>query len=667
MAESNTRKESVSSTEPRTEIQVESEAVREELGRVLSSSAFQSSERLRNFLQYSVERTIVGCGDLIKEYSVGTEVFGRSPTFDPRLDTIVRTEARKLRARLARYYETEGKDDRVRIEFRKGSYAPVFRPWEPESADAPHQITDLGTVPPEPPREEAALVETLTVLPQPPAGTHQEAIIAWIAAASLVIATVAASTWIVVSSRRPPASASKSPSIVVLPFLNLSDDPNEKNDDFLSDGLTDELIDSLGRVPGLRVVARTSAFQYKNKSADIRSIGRNLSVRSVLEGTVRKSGNHLRITAELDDAESGYRVWSESYDKEFKDALAIQREISRAITYALGVQLSGNRFPDGFQTGAVPVSAAAHQAYLRGRFFWDKLTMNDIKTAISYFEQALSIDPNYAEAYEGLAHCYAQIPVFSGTPPPEVIGKIREAASKALALDESLGEAHVDLAMAADYDFDWDRAEAEFKKGIELNPANAVAHRLYSSHLITIGRVDEAVKEDKQALDLDPVSPFTAQGYARSLYFARRYDEAIEQFRKALALNPNFRLAHWGLGNTYFIHGMYRQGMAELVENQLPDDPSAACRLGYAYAITGKVAEVRKILAELDTAKGSSPRDRDIARVYIGLGDKDRAFEYLRKSVAQKEGYIYLKADPVYDSLRSDPRFTDLVRRMHLM
>jgi len=663
MPEPNGPQESVTSAEP----QVDSESIRKELDRVVSSTVFQTSERLRNFLRYTVEQTIQGHGDLIKEYSVGTEVFGRAPSFDPRLDTIVRTEARKLRSRLGRYYETEGKDNPLRIEFRKGSYAPLFRLAEAGEVATP--IPDLGTGPPEAPREEAPAVESHAAsLPTARADRRK---IAWLGAVIAAILASAAVIWLMQSNRRPQAASTESPSIVVLPFLNLSDDQNDKHDDFLSDGLTDELIDSLGRVPGLHVVARTSAFQYKNKTVDIRKIGRDLNVRSVLEGTVRKSGNRLRITAELDDTANGYRVWSQSYDKELKDALSIQREISRAITSALGVHLSGNRFPNGidaFQMSATPVSAEAHQAYLRGRFFWDKLDMKDINTAIGYFQQALSIEPKYAEAYEGLAHCYAQIPVFSNTPPPELIPKIRDAATKALELDGSLGEAHLDLAMAFDYDFDWDQAEAEFKKGLELNPGDAVAHRLYSIHLITIGRVDEALREDNTGLDLDPVSPFMEQGLARSLYFARRYDEAIEQYHKALALDPNFRLAHWGLSTTYFVSGKYSQGMAELLEaNHLSDDPSAQGRLGYGYALTGKTAEARKILAELDRAKSGSVRFRDLARIYIGLGDKDRAFEYLRKSVSQKEGYIYLKADPLYDPLRSDPRFTELLRRMHLM
>ena len=636
-----------------------SESIREELEKIVSSPAFQSSERLRSFLRYTVEQTILGRGDLIKEYSVGTQVFGRSPSFDPRLDTIVRTEARKLRSRLTRYYMTEGKEDPLRIEFRKGSYAPLFR--IPAIVEQTTPIPDLGIGPPEPARKDPASIE-------PEEKRRKFRTVLSLLAVAMVIPLCIASVWVIQSSRRATSLAG-SPSIVVLPFLNLSDDKGDKNNDFLSDGLTDELIDSLGRVPGLHVVARTSAFQYKDKIVDIRKIGRDLNVRGAIEGTVRKSGNRLRITAELDDTVNGYRVWSQSYDKELKDALEIQREISHAITSALGVRLSGNGFlhRDGFQASG-PVNPEAHQAYLRGRFFWDKLNTKDIRTAIGYFEQAIAIEPDYAEAYEGLAHCYAQIPVFTDTPAPEVIPKIRDAASKALSLDSSLGEAHLDLAMAFDYDFDWDQAEKEFKNGMDLNPGDAVAHRLYSVHLITTGQLNEALKEEKIALDLDPVSPFMAQGMGRSLFFARRYDEAIEQYRKALMLDPNFRLAHWGLGTTYIVNGMYPQGLAELLEaSRLSDDSSAAGRLGYAYAVTGNTAAAQKILADLEHSKGGSIRSRDIARIYLGLGDKSRAFEWLGKSVDRKVAYLYLKADPVYDPLRADRRFTELLRRMRLI
>ena len=384
----------------------------------------------------------------------------------------------------------------------------------------------------------------------------------------------------------------------------------------------------------------------------------------------RRREDRLRITAELDDTANGYRVWSQSYDKELKDALSIQREISGAITSALGVHLSRNGFLrrlDGFQNEAA-VNPEAHQAYLRGRFFWDKLNTKDIKTAISYFEQAIVLEPDYAEAYEGLAHCHAQIPVFTDTPASEVIPKIRDAALKALSLDSSLGEAHLDLAMALDYDFDWDRAEQEFKKGMELNPGDAVVYRLYSIHLITTGQLHEALKEEKIALDLDPVSPFMAQGMGRSLFFARRYDEAIEEYRKALALDPNFRLAHWELGTTYIVNRMYTEGLAELLEaSGLSDDSSAAGRLGYVYAASGDTAAARKILTDLEHSKTGSIRARDIARIYVGLDDKDRALEWLGESVDRKVAYLYLKADPVYDPLRSDRRFTELLRRMRLI
>jgi TolB-like protein/Tfp pilus assembly protein PilF len=646
--------------------------VRRELEKVLSSGAFQTSERLKNFLRYTVEQSIQGRADRIKEYSVGTDVFGRSASFDPRLDTIVRTEARKLRSRLATYYATEGKDDSLRIEFRKGSYAPFFRNpvfENPESDAAQPETSSLLIEPVPPPPDPSPDIADTKPLAHPANPTGRKIplnLAVWAALACLAVIT---GSLIWYSHSRSSSPGGNNPSIAVLPFLNLSDDQHGRDDDFLSDGLTDELIDSLGRVPGLHVIGRTSAFQYKGQTADIRKIGRDLNVRNLLAGTVRRSGKQLRITAELDDTITGYRVWSESYDREFKDALSIQREISQSITSALGVRLSAGRLQllDGSSPAAKPLNPEAHQAYLRGRFFWNKLNTADINRAIGYFQQALSIEPNYALAYEGLAHCYTQIPVFTTVLPTEVIPKIRSAALKALELAPTLGEANLDLAVAYDYDFAWSDAEREFRKGLELNPGDAVAHRLYAVHLITTGQLDQAIEENKIGLNLDPVSPFMAQGLARAYYFARRYDLAIEEYRRALTFDPNFRLAHWGLGAAYISNKMFPQGIAEMRQMLRFDvDASAASRLGYTYAVTGDVTAARKLLTEMLQSKYGPLRGHDVARVYIGLGDNAHAFEWLKKAVDEKEGYLYLKVDPAYDPLRADPRFEELLRKMGL-
>ncbi len=408
-------------------------AVLAQLEKILLSRTFRSAEGQKNFLRYAVERTIEG-QDCIKEYSIATQVLGRAESFDPRKDSIVRVEARKLRARLVKYYEEEGEQDQVRIEFLKGSYVPVFSNAVPDAA---------AVLAPEETESIPAPIPEVSVTPAVASKSFPVRNIT-IAASLLIMAGLV--YLVVVRSKPDPVSTASS--IVVLPFANLGDD---KTDESFSDGLTEELIDSLARVPGLHIVARNSAFQYKGKPTDVRKIGKELNVRTVLEGSVRKEGRRVRITAQLDDASTGYHLWSASYEKEMKDILAIQSEISQAITSSLGMQLAGKNATDGSKIplGDSPaLNPEAYQDYLHGLAFLNKRNAEDVRTAMGYFQQAIGKDPNYALAYLGLAHSYANIPIYAAIPSREAASQIREAASKALASDSTLGEAHFDLALA---------------------------------------------------------------------------------------------------------------------------------------------------------------------------------------------------------------------------
>jgi TolB-like protein/Tfp pilus assembly protein PilF len=631
------------------------EVIRQELDKILSSQTFRSAEGQRNFLRYAVEQAVLGRGDQLKEYSVGTEVFGRGESFDPRLDTIVRTEARKLRSRLAKYYEEEGAQDAIRIDLPKGSYAPSFRS-APAAAGAEAQETETKEA-----EVKIAPESPLAAVPQPSTPWRK---IGFMAAAIALVALA------IITARllwRGAGPSTETPSVAVLPFVNMSDD---KQDEFFSDGLTEELIDSFARVPGLHVVARTSVFQYKGKPIDVRKIGRELNVLTVFEGSVRKYGDRLRITAQLNDATNGYHLWSQSYDRELKDTLAIQREISQAITAALGMKLAPASAggSNGLLNGAAPLQPEAYQDYLKGRYFLDKYTAEGNKTALGYFEQAIAKDPNYAPAYVGLANCYADEPVYAALP-LDAIPKIREAASKALQIDPALGEAHIDLALAFQYDTNWPAAAEEFKQGLRLSPGSAEAHRRYASYLDNIGRVDEGLAESRTALELDPVSPYMAQGLARALFHMHRFDDSIREYQKALALEPNFGRTRQGLGRAYLFKGSYAEGLRETQKalQIMGDDSVMMSQLGYAYAVTGNTAEARRILDSfLEKFKHGGFSARAITEVYIGLKDRDRAFEWLRKAVDQKEVNVYLKTEPVYDTLRSDPRFADLLRRQGL-
>lgn len=626
-------------------------AVETELDQILASQAFQGSQRPGAFLRYVVEQTLQGNADQIKEYCIATAVFGRKESFDPRLDPVVRVEATKLRSRLAAYYENEGRQDPIRIELPKRGYVPTFR----EGASAARTDEPAFAVAENYPEASTTAVKEVR-------GNRKRLV--WIVA-GVGCMCLAAFALTFAWNKTGPAPDSKS--IAVLPFSNVGGD---KEDEYFNDGLTDELIASLGRVPGLRVVARGSAFQFKNKTYDVREVGRKLNVRTVLEGSVRKFGTRLRITVHLDDGTNGYRIWSDIYERDSKDVLAIQREIAQGLVNSLGIEFGGNNWTADSRRSGTSINPEAYQAYLKGLFFWNKNTSSSIRTAIDYFNQALAKDPNYAPIYTGLGRCYTALPVFTATPSMEVVPKIREVASKALALDPTFGEAHLQLGEAAFLEYRWVEAERELKQALELSPGDAVVHRWYSYYLGRMGRNEEELSQTLAAQELDPVSPYLAEGVARSYVDLRRYDEAIEQYKKALTLDPNYLMLLRGLAMTYVFHGDYDKGI-ELLERVAPlnkEDVSINGELGYAYGASGRRAAAEKMAATLlEAAKSRKARPMRVAQVYIGLGDRDHAFEWLLKAADEHEIALGPRNDVMLDSLRSDPRFTELLRRMKLL
>jgi len=652
------------------------ESIQEELERILSSRTFHAAEGQKRFLRFAVEYTIAGRPHEVKEYTVGVEVFGRGQAFDPRLDNIVRAEARKLRSRLAKYYISEGEHDSVRIEFPSRGYVPAFREVDLSRVETPEEPV-LATMEPEESRVavEANLLEqpkealskaddSNSVVPAHPARPWLRFV--------LVILVAFVITGVVIYAARQGWSSTRSlpgnPSVAVLPFRNLGD---TKDESFI-DGLTDELINSLGRVQGLNVVARRSAFQFRNNTLDIREIGKKLNARTVLEGSVRIYGNRLRITAELDDTSNGYRIWSDSYDRDSKDALFVQQDISRAIVTALGAEFTRDGSANLLKFSPAKIAAVnadAYQDYLRGVYFWNKQTSDSIQVAIGYFEQAIAIDPGYAPAYSGLARCYVNLPAFTRVRAREILPKITEIARKDLELDSSLAEPHMALAYVSFLSYDWARAETEFKKGLELGPGDAVAHRWYVTYLTNAGRLQEALAESEKSPQLDPVSPYMLDGPAFVLYLMRRYDEVIEQSKKVLALDPQFGFAHLRIGAAYLQKRMYPEAIAELqvARRQMRNSPVPAAELAYTYAVSGDVRKAREILRGFleESTRGPFPPD-PIAKVYIGLGDTDRAFEWLGKAVEARDFGLNLKAEPIYDSLRSDPRYEQLLERANL-
>jgi TolB-like protein/Tfp pilus assembly protein PilF len=634
--------------------------VREQLAKILSSRTFRSAEGQRAFLRYAVEEVLAGRGPQIKEYLIGVEVFHRGESFDPRLDPIVRTQARKLRAKLDKYYETEGALDSLRIDFLKGAYLPSFR-----------SLAAVSAFPSEPVVPKPEVSEPVAASSAPPPDSHWYEWSWKSAALLLLVLVVAEGAWALLQRFRqgPPENRFGEPSasLLVMPFVNLGEN---HDDEFLSDGLAEDLIDSLGQISGLRVVARNSAFRFKGRNPGLKEIADTLHVRTVLEGAVRKSGDRLRITAHLLDVSNGYQLWSGVYDRESPDVRAIKREIVQSMTNVLGLSLPA-RIRESQTKSALNASVSnpgAYQSYLKGLYFWNKLTVPGLKAAMEYFEEAIAADPSFARAYVALADSYVLAPQVDTAPPPELVSRIKAAALKALELDSTLGQAHIDLAICAEYDFDWETAEKEFRTGLTLDPGNAVAHLWYAKLLALKGRKPEVLAQRLIAAQLDPVSPYTVQSVGGYFSVMGHYDEAIDHFENALALEPGFGLAHQGLGVAYLMKHEPGKAIEELqLANRLMRGPRRLGVLGYALGLSGRTKEAGKILQDLlDQSKREQVPASAIAHVYIGLGDKDRAFEWMSKAVDQKDLGLTLQWDSLYHDLRSDPRYTELLRRMKL-
>jgi eukaryotic-like serine/threonine-protein kinase len=459
-------------------------------------------------------------------------------------------------------------------------------------------------------------------------------------------------------------------SIAVLPFANVGGDPNTE---YLSDGVTESLADSISQLPNLAVIASSSMFRYKGRDADPQTVGRELRVRAVLTGRMTQRGDSLLITAELVDVENNHRLWGGQYDRKMSDVLALQSEISREISEQLRLTLTGEQ--EKRLTKHYTESTEAYQAYLKGRYYWNKRTGNDLKKAIEYFNQAIATDPSYALAYAGLADCYIVIPNYADVSAQDAYTKAKNAALKALELDESLAEAHTSLGgIKSDYEWDFPAAEKELKRAIELNPNYATGHHWYAEYLSAMGRHQEAIAEIKRAQQLDPLSMIISFVVGDTYLKARQYDSAIEQFRKTIEMDKTFSRSHRYLGKAYIEKGMYEQAITEFqTANILAGlDPEKAAKrakvLRDAYAAVGPQGFWRK---QLDILKEESEHENvspyNIASVYARLSDLNQALTWLEKAYHDHDAYlVYLKIDPEFDRFRSDPHIIDLMRRIGL-
>jgi DNA-binding winged helix-turn-helix (wHTH) protein/tetratricopeptide (TPR) repeat protein len=451
-------------------------------------------------------------------------------------------------------------------------------------------------------------------------------------------------------------------SLAVLPFANLSDNPNLE---YLSDGITESIINSLSQLPQLKTMARSTVFRYKDQKIAPLEAGRDMRVRSVLVGRVLQSGDSLNISTELVDVMDGSQIWSEQYNRQFLNILAAQEEISREVSEQLRLKLTTEerrRFAKRYTE-----NIEAYHLYLKGRYFWSKYTKEGVDRSIEYYQQAIAADPVYALAYAGLAEAYYALST-TYLPPREAMPKARAAVMKALEIDGTLSEAHSTLGMIGMlYDWDWAEAERAYQRAIEFSPRNAIAHQRYGMYLDMMGRFDEGLAEMKLAQELDPLSLPTNVNIGVTYYLMGQYDRAIAQYKSALEMDPSFSLAHHHLAQVYTIQGRFPEALEEFQNAKLLEEsPFALGHLGRIYAMMGKRSEALKILDRLkELSKQSYVSPYRLTMIYAALGEMDRAFEWLEKAYLDRsEELAWLNIFPVPGNLRSDPRFTDLLRRI---
>jgi TolB-like protein/Tfp pilus assembly protein PilF/DNA-binding winged helix-turn-helix (wHTH) protein len=454
-------------------------------------------------------------------------------------------------------------------------------------------------------------------------------------------------------------------SLAVLPLEDLSPD---RSQEYLSEGLTDELITDLAKIPSLRIISRTTTMQYKGTHKPLPEIARELNVDALVEGTMLRSGNRLRIRVQLIQASTDQHLWAEAYDRDVNDVLALQSEVASSIAGQIKLEVAPQQ--QAKASAARAVNFDAYSAYLKGRYEWNKRTAEDLKKSIQYFQEAIERDPGYAEGHEGLAEAYSVLSEYDVLAPGESYPKARAEAVKALELDPSLSEAHATVAtVKEEYEWDWPGAGREFQLAVELGPGSATAHQWYGEYLLRVGRIEEGLAQMRQALQLDPGSPLMNAELGGDLYWARQYDQAIQQLRKAIEMEPRFAYAHSWLGFAYEQKGMRKEAIEEFQKAvALSGGSGFRAALGYAYGRAGRATEARKISDDLTrraTQVYVSPYD--MAVLYVGLGEKEQALKSLERAFAVREPALdLLKIEPALDPLRTDPRFSLLVRRVGL-
>src|SRR5213083_2396858 len=463
----------------------------------------------------------------------------------------------------------------------------------------------------------------------------------------------------------PIASTIPQKSIAVLPFESLSE---EKSNAYFAEGVQDEILTRLAKVADLKVISRTSTQHFKSTPENLPQIAKQLGVAHILEGSVQKASDQVRVNVQLINAMTDAHLWADTYDRKLTDIFAVESEIAKTITDTLQARLTGS---EQHALAARPTeNTEAHQLYLKGRFFWNKRTGNDLKKSIDYFQQAIAADPNYALAYAGVGDAYVFLPGYTAGAPRDCYPKAMAEAKKALELDNTLAEAHTTLALAIwYYDFDFSQANREFQRAIELNPNYATGHQQYGNNTLSaLGRFVDAIAEGKRAVELDPLSLVINADLGMNYYYARRYDEAITQLRKTLEMDPGYYYAHVDLGQVFAAKRAFDEAISEYQKARaLNDDPFVLGLLGHAYASSGNKSEALKILEQLkEVARQRYVSLYSFAIVYLALGDKQGALRWLEQCYQDRAGADigWIRVDSLVDPLRGDPRFEALAEKI---
>jgi TolB-like protein len=454
-------------------------------------------------------------------------------------------------------------------------------------------------------------------------------------------------------------------SIAVLPFDNLSRDPDNA---YFAEGVQDEILTRLAKVADLKVISRTSTQRFKSAPSDLRDIAKQLGVMNILEGSVQKANDQVRVNVQLINAMNDSHLWAEIYDRKLTDIFATESDIAKTIAETLQAKLTGSE--KTAMSKEPTANSEAYELYLKGRFYWNKRRGADLLKAIDYFNQAIAKDPNYALAYSGLADSYLLLPPYGAAAPKDSVPQAKVAVKKALELDDTLAEAHASSArIISGFDFDSIKAIAEFKRALQLNPNYATAHHWFGSGpLLALGQFDESIAEAKRSIELDPLSLINNADFGNDYYYARRYDEAIAQLRQTVEMEPRFYLARYYLGQALQAKGQLFEAIAEYRRAaEVNDDPFVLALLGQAYARVGQQAEANKILAQLNQeAKSRYVGAYGLGLIFLGLGDKNRAMDELERAYRENDGNdIYnIRIDPMLDDLRGDPRFEALAEKI---